>query len=80
MTEIKNLLFQPLPLRLKGGGGIHLGPRGKMKIPETEISEEMKRAEARGLIALKPDEEPATATSAEEPSEETPANKRRKEK
>jgi hypothetical protein len=80
MIEIKNLLFQPLTLRRTGGGGLHLGPREKAKLPEADVSEEMKRAEARGLIALKPIEETATVTPAEEPSEETPASKRRKEK
>jgi hypothetical protein len=82
MIEIKNLLFQPLTLRRTGGGGLHLGPREKAKLPEADVSEEMKRAEARGLIALKAAEETETetVTPAEEPSEEIPTSKRRKEK
>ena len=78
MIEIKNLLFQPLTLRRSGGGGLHLGPREKAKLPEADVSEEMKRAEARGLVALKPAEDPAAP--GEEPSDGANPARRRKEK
>lgn len=52
--EIKNLLFQPLCLHLAGDGSksLHLNPREKRLIQADEVSEEIRRAEKRGSIAL----------------------------
>ena len=52
--EIKNLLFQPLCLHLAGDGSksLHLNPREKRLIQPEEVSEEIRRAEKRGSIAL----------------------------
>ena len=55
MIEVKNLLFQPLTLRREAGaGGLHLGPREKAAVPPKQVSEEMRRAERRGLVAMPP--------------------------
>ena len=52
--EIKNLLFQPLCLHLAGDGSksLHLNPREKRVIQTEEVSDEIRRAEKRGSIAL----------------------------
>ncbi len=60
MTEIKNLLFQPLTFHLVGGKGIHLGPRERREVPESDISPEIALAARRGLVLLLPLPEPAT--------------------
>lgn len=68
MIEVKNLLFQPLTLRREEpAGGLYLGPREKATLRGKEISEEMRLAEARGLISIRqlPAPEPATKTDPE---------------
>jgi hypothetical protein len=52
MIEITNTLFQPLTLQATSGAGVHLPPRGRLQIPETDVSEEMRRAARRGFIRL----------------------------
>ena len=55
MTIVVNKLFQPLTFQTANGVGLHLSPRGRMKLPDNQISEEMRRAAERGLIALEID-------------------------
>ncbi len=53
MIEIRNLMFQPLTLHLAGEeGGIHLGPRERVTIPEDQVSDEMRVAASRGFVSL----------------------------
>lgn len=54
MIEISNTLFQPLTLQTSRGKGIHLPPRGRLQIPDTDVSDEMRRAARRGFIRLQP--------------------------
>jgi hypothetical protein len=54
MIEITNTLFQPLTLQATSGTGIHLAPRGRATVADTEVSEEMRRAARRGFIRLQP--------------------------
>lgn len=54
MTEIKNLLFQPVTLHRAGGAGLHLGPRERAAMPEEALSEDIRRAERRGVVSLAP--------------------------
>ena len=54
MLEIKNLLFQPLVLHLADSSkSVHLGSRGKATIKEKDLSQEIKRAQSRGWVAVK---------------------------
>lgn len=53
MIEIKNLQFQPLTFHLAGQKTIHLGPRELVAITVKEMSDEVRLAERRGLIATK---------------------------
>jgi hypothetical protein len=53
MIEIKNLQFQPLTFHLAGKKTIHLGPRELVAIATKEMSDEIRLAERRGLIATK---------------------------
>jgi len=53
MIEIKNLQFQPLTFHLAGKKTIHLGPRELLAITAKEMSDEIRLAERRGLIATK---------------------------
>ncbi len=53
MIEIKNLQFQPLTFHLAGKKTIHLGSRELLAIPAKEMSDEVRLAERRGLIATK---------------------------
>ena len=56
MTEIKNLLFQPLTFHLAGKDeGLHLNPRERREIADSDVSQEMKLAAKRGFIALNSD-------------------------
>ena len=51
--SIKNLLFQPLALRLAADGeGLHLTARECKEILAEHVSEEIERAAARGLVSL----------------------------
>jgi len=51
--NIKNLLFQPLALHLAAdGGGLHLSARECKEILTEQISEEIERAAARGIVSL----------------------------
>jgi hypothetical protein len=53
VIEIRNLMFQPLALHLAGEeGGIHLGSRERMTIPEDQVSDEMRVAASRGFVSL----------------------------
>ena len=53
MTEIKNLLFQPLTFHRAGKDeGLHLNPRERKEIPDADVSEEMRLAAKRRFIAL----------------------------
>jgi len=53
VIEIRNLMFQPLSFHLAGEeGGIHLGSRERRTIPEEQLSEEIRVAEARGYVSL----------------------------
>lgn len=53
MIEMRNLMFQPLSFHLAGEeGGIHLGSRERRIIPEEQLSEEIRVAEARGYVSL----------------------------
>lgn len=52
MIEIRNLMFQPLSFHLADEGGIHLGSRERRTIPEEQLSEEIRVAEARGYVSL----------------------------
>ena len=89
MIEIKNLLFQPLSLHRRDGTGIHLGPRRRATIEDEAVSEEMRRAEARGVVSLAPLAEAGSPDSpepqvvlalpsADPPTAEDPAHPRRK--
>lgn len=52
MTEIKNLLFQPLTFHLADGRGLHLGPRERRPIADEQISPEIALAEKRRLVQI----------------------------
>jgi hypothetical protein len=67
VTEIKNLQFQPLTFHLVGGKGIHLGPRGRREVSESDISPEIALAARRGLIQLLAVREPARSTPSTAP-------------
>ena len=54
MIEVCNKLFQPLTLQTKQGTGLHLSPRASARLPEAEVSDEMRRAAGRGFITLRP--------------------------
>lgn len=77
MTEIKNLLFQPLTFHLVGGKGIHLGPRERREVAESDISPEIALAARRGLVLLLPLAEPTAhariASPPESPSAASPS-------
>jgi len=54
MPEIKNLLFQPLTLHLADSNkSIHLASRGKVTLKDKELSQEIKRAQAKGWVSIK---------------------------
>ncbi len=72
MTEIKNLLFQPLTFHLVGGKGIHLGPRERRVVSESDISPEIALAARRGLVLLLPLPEPAAHARIAPPLESPP--------
>ena len=75
MIDLKNQLFQPLTLHRRDGTGLHLGPRERISLPEDAISEEIRRAEAVGIVSLTPT---AETTTAQEPNPEPPARPSRK--
>jgi hypothetical protein len=52
MTIVVNKLFQPLTFQTANGAGLHLSPRGRMKIADNQVSIEMHRAAERGYIVL----------------------------
>jgi hypothetical protein len=52
MTVVINKLFQPLTFQTANGAGLHLSPRGRMKIADNQVSIEMHRAAERGYIVL----------------------------
>ena len=52
MTEIKNLLFQPLTFHLADGRGLHLGPRERRPIADEQISPEIELAEKRRFVQI----------------------------
>ena len=52
MTEIKNLLFQPLTFHLADGRGLHLGPRERRPIADDQISPEIELAEKRRFVQI----------------------------
>ena len=59
MTEIRNLLFQPLTFQLAGQDrGLHLGSRQRKLIEDDQVSEEIRTAAKRGFIALTSQDEP----------------------
>ncbi|MHB9129739.1 MAG: hypothetical protein ACYDBB_01445 [Armatimonadota bacterium] len=55
MTVVINKLFQPLTYQTASGAGLHLLPRGRVTVPEREMSEELLRAAQRGFIVLEAD-------------------------
>jgi len=52
MTVVINKLFQPLAYQTASGAGLHLPPRGRIEVPDSEISEELRRAATRGFVVL----------------------------
>jgi hypothetical protein len=88
VIEIKNLLFQPLTFHLAGGRGLHLNPRERKTVAESDISPEIEAAAKRNLISLsqaKPpgtssanEKRPAKVIEAEKAAEDPSANKKRK--
>ncbi|MHB9131140.1 MAG: hypothetical protein ACYDBB_08630 [Armatimonadota bacterium] len=55
MIELTNKLFQPLTFQRFGSlDGVHVGPRGRITLADEHVSEEMRRAERRGVITLRP--------------------------
>jgi hypothetical protein len=58
MTVVINKLFQPLTYQIASGAGLHLPPRGRVEVPDNQVSEEMRRAAQRGFIALEKDTPP----------------------
>jgi hypothetical protein len=72
MIQIKNKLFQPLVYHLAGGRTLHLGPRGRAEIAGKDVSEELRRAERRGLVALSEKLKPGTKSSASAVSDAEP--------
>ena len=64
MLELKNLLFQPLTLHLANSTkSIHLGSRDKVAIKEKDLSQEIKRTQAKGWISVKTTEEKSESTT-----------------
>ncbi len=54
MLEIKNLLFQPLTLHLADSNkSIHLSARGKATIKDKDLSQEIRKAQAKGWVSVK---------------------------
>ena len=88
MVEIRNLKFQPLTLHLaESKRTLHLPPRGKTEIRSTDVSEEIKKAQQKGFVALKEQAPPkpaktsqseTTAPSASKGSTEAKDKKERK--
>jgi len=69
--KIKNMLFQPLTLQLAADNtGLHLIAREVKEVLEHQVSDEIRRAAARGLVSLTGDENEETA-SVDDPSENT---------
>ena len=68
MIVVINKLFQPLTYQTASGAGLHLPPRGRIEVQDTQVSEEMRRAAQRGFIVLEADTplaaDPVTATDA----------------
>ena len=52
MFQVKNRLFQPLILHLKGGGTVHLQARSSTTLEPEQVSADVERAASRGLITL----------------------------
>jgi len=75
VIEIRNLTFQPLTLQLAGGkGGLHLGPRQRKPIPDSQLSAEIRTAAKRGFVTAtalvlpgQPDSAVATSVDASIP-------------
>lgn len=55
MTVVINKLFQPLTYQTASGAGLHLPPRGRIELPDAQVSEELRRAAQRGFIVLEAD-------------------------
>jgi hypothetical protein len=63
MLQMKNLLFQPLTLHLADSNkSIHLASRGTTTIKDKELSQEIKRAQAKGWISIKEEKQPEPIT------------------
>jgi len=60
MIVVINKLFQPLTYQTASGAGLHLPPRGRIELPDSQVSEELRRAAQRGFIALEPVDVPST--------------------
>jgi len=60
MTVVINKLFQPLTYQTASGAGLHLPPRGRIELPESQVSEELRRAAQRGFIVLETETPPAS--------------------
>jgi hypothetical protein len=58
MTVVINKLFQPLTYQTASGAGLHLPPRGRIELPDAQVSEELRRAAQRGFIVLEADTPP----------------------
>jgi len=80
MIEIANTLFQPLTLQTATGAGLHLAPRARVSIADTEVSEEMQRAARRGDILLRPTTEPVAGLVIDPAPDESAATKTSKRK
>lgn len=70
MTVVINKLFQPLTYQTVSGAGLHLPPRGRVDVPDSDISAELRRAAQRGFIVLE-SELPSTGESASTPDAKT---------
>ena len=68
MTVVIIKLFQPLTYQTASGAGLLLPPRGRIELPESQVSEELRRAAQRGFIVLEADtpstEEPVSTPDA----------------
>ena len=52
MVQIRNLLFQPLTFNLADGRTLHLGVRERKAIAKDRMSDEVRKAAARGLVEM----------------------------
>jgi len=73
VTEIKNLQFQPLTFHLANGRGLHLGPRERRELEDSDLSPEIALAARRGLVLLLPLPEPSAGTRVSSPPDSPPA-------